>query len=115
MDESDIPAEPTPAELQRIRAKTRPWDAADHLKTNEAIAAYLNEVLAENDAQAFAAALGTVARAKGMTNLAREIGASRESLYKSLSPNGSPGLDTIFKVVDALGIHLAVQPGSATA
>lgn len=86
--------------------KTRVWDAAEHLKSDEDIAAYLNAAFDEGDPALIAAALGDIARAKGMTAVARSAGLGRESLYKALSPEGRPELATIMKVVQALGLKL---------
>lgn len=85
---------------------TRPWDAAEHLETEEDMAAYLEAAFEEGDASLVAAALGDIARAKGMTQIARQTGLGRESLYKALSPEGNPELSTILKVVSALGLKL---------
>ena len=82
------------------------WDPADHLKTDEDMAAYLEAALEEGDSALVAAALGDIARAKGMTQIAREAGLGRESLYKSLSSNGNPEFSTVLKVVHALGLQL---------
>lgn len=87
------------------KTKTRRWDAAEHLKTDEDMAAYLDAALEEGD-PALAAALGDIARAKGMTEIARETGLGRESLYKALSPEGNPEFSTVLKVVRALGLRL---------
>ena len=89
---------------------TTPWDPADHLKTDEDMAAYLEAALEEADPAVIAAALGDIARAKGMTQVAREAGLGRESLYKALSPNGNPEFATILKVVSALGLQLHATP-----
>jgi probable addiction module antidote protein len=88
------------------KTKTIPWDAAEHLNTEEEIAAYLEAALDEGEPSLVAAALGDIARARGMTQLARETGLGRESLYKALSPNGNPEFSTILKVLDALGLRL---------
>jgi probable addiction module antidote protein len=88
------------------KTKTRPWDATEHLETEEDMAAYIEAALEEGDAALVAAALGDVARAKGMTDLAREAGLGRESLYKALSPKGNPEFATVLKVVRALGLKL---------
>ena len=89
-------------------AKTQfsPWDAADYLETDEDIVAYIEVAFEEGDARLIAAALGDVARAKGMTKVAAETGLGRESLYKALSPDGNPGLTTVLKVMQALGLRL---------
>ena len=85
---------------------TRVWDAAEHLKTEEDMAAYLEAALEEGDSALIAAALGDIARAKGMSQVARDTGLGRESLYKALSSTGNPELATIIKVVRALGLRL---------
>ncbi len=86
--------------------RTKKWDAADHLKTDEDMVAYLEAALEESDPALVAAALGDIARAKGMTDIAREAGLGRESLYKALSPGGNPEFSTVLKVVKALGLRL---------
>ena len=87
---------------------TTTYDVADHLRTPEEMAAYLEATLdeAHGDAAFIAKALGDIARAKGMTQVARDAGLSRESLYKALSGARSPDFDTILRVVDALGLQL---------
>ncbi len=92
-----------------IETKTRPWDSAEHLASNEDIAAYLDAVLAENDPALLTYALGVVARARGMTELARQTGLSRASLYKALSAEGRPELATVMKVMDAFGVRMSVS------
>lgn len=89
--------------------ETRPWDAAEHLKTEEDMTDYLNAALEEGDPALIVAVLGDIARAKGMSQIAREAGLGRESLYKSLSPTGNPEFATILRVVGALGLRLHVQ------
>jgi len=88
------------------KTRTRKWDAAEHLKSDADMAAYLEAALEEGDPALVAAALGDIARAKGMSDLARETGLGRESLYKALSADGNPELATILKVVKALGLRL---------
>ncbi|MCK4772844.1 MAG: putative addiction module antidote protein [Candidatus Latescibacteria bacterium] len=88
------------------KTTTRPWDAAEHLETEEDMVAYLEAALESGDASLVAAALGDIARAKGMTEIAREAGLGRESLYKALSPEGNPEFATVLKVVRALGLKL---------
>ena len=88
------------------KTKTRPWDAADHLKTKEDIALYLETAFEDGDSALIAAALGDAARAKGMTKVAAETGLGRESLYKALSPGGNPEFATVLKVMRALGLRL---------
>jgi probable addiction module antidote protein len=88
------------------KTRTRAWDAADHLESIDDMAAYLEAALDEGDAALFAAALGDVARAKGMSEIARGAGMGRESLYKALSPDGNPKLATVLKVLRSLGLRL---------
>ncbi len=87
---------------------TRRYDVAEHLRTPEEMAAYLEACLeeAKGDAAFIAKALGDIARAKGMAQVARDAGLSREILYKALSGERSPGFDTILKVMGALGLEL---------
>jgi len=93
------------------KIKTRAWDVAEHLETNEDMAAYLEAALEDGDPTLVAAALGDIARAKGMADIARETGLGRESLYKALSPEGNPELATVLKVVRALGLRLRATIG----
>ena len=86
------------------------FDVADYLKSDADIAQYLNVVLEDGDPALLAATIGDVARARGMTQLAKDTGLSRESLYKSLSGQRAPNSDTLFKVMKALGFKLTVQP-----
>ena len=88
------------------RTRTRVWDAAEHLETEQDMAAYLAAALDGGDTGLIAAALGDIARAQGMTEVARKTGLGRESLYKALSPDGNPALGTVLKVVSALGLKL---------
>jgi probable addiction module antidote protein len=90
--------------------KLRPWDSAEHLKTEEEMVLYLEACLKEADAALIAHALGTIAKARGMTQLARDTGLSRESLYKALSGEGNPEFATVMKVVKALGFQLHASP-----
>jgi probable addiction module antidote protein len=96
------------------KTKTTPWDPAEHFETDEDIAAYLEAALEDGDPALVAAALGDIARAKGMTQLARETGLGRESLYKALSPSGNPEFATIMKVISALGLKLHAAPANST-
>lgn len=90
------------------------FDAADYLDSEEAITGYLNAILEENDDGLLASALGDIARARGMTQIAKEAGIGRESLYKALRDGASPRFDTINRVLNALGIKLiAVAKNSA--
>jgi probable addiction module antidote protein len=87
------------------------WDAADYLKSEEDMAAYLQACLEEapDDPALLAAALGDIARARGMGDLAKETGLTREGLYKALSKDGNPRLDTVLKVLKALGLKFTLQ------
>src|SRR6266566_2687437 len=93
------------------KTKTTRYDVAEHLRTPEEMAAYLEACLdeAEGDAAFIAKALGDIARARGMTQVARDTGLSRESLYKALSGERSPDFDTILKVLNALGLRLHAE------
>jgi probable addiction module antidote protein len=88
------------------RTRTKKWDAAEHLKNDEDMVAYLEAALEESDSALVAAALGDIARAKGMSDIAKETGLGRESLYKALSSEGNPEFSTILKVIKALGLRL---------
>ena len=94
------------------KTKTSRYDVAEHLRTPEEMAAYLQACLEEanGDASFVAKALGDIARAKGMTQVARDAGLSRESLYKALSGERTPGFDTVLKVVKALELELHASP-----
>ena len=97
-----------------MTTKTYAFDVADHLHTPEEMAAYLEASIAESDGDAafVAKALGDIARAKGMTDLARATGLGRESLYKALSADGNPQLSTVLKVAKALGLQFTVRPAA---
>ena len=86
--------------------KVTVWDPAVYLETDEEISAYLNDVFSTNDTRLIVAAIGDVARAKGMSKIAEDSQCSRESLYKSLSQNGNPSFETIIKVMLSLGYAL---------
>ena len=85
------------------------YDAADYLKSVEDVIAYLEVAMEDGDAAVIATALGNIARARGMMQLARETGITREGLYKALSADGNPSLGTVLKVMKALGVRLAPQ------
>ena len=91
-------------------SELKPFDMAEHLDSEQAIAEYLTIVLEENNPTELAHALGTVARARGMSQIANETGLSRESLYKGLSGERVPNSDTLFKVLQALGLRLTAVP-----
>ncbi len=95
--------------MTKAQTQTHPWDVTRYLDSDEAMAAYLDAALQENDPALLAAALGDVARARGMTQLARETGLGRESLYKALSLQGNPELGTVMKIVRSLGLKLHVS------
>lgn len=91
---------------------TRPWDAAEYLDSEEMIAAYLDAAVEEagDDLAFIAQALGTVARARGMTEVARDSGLAREALYRALAPKGNPSFGTVMKVAKALGVRVSFKP-----
>ncbi|SRR5258706_7944507 len=93
------------------RTKTTPYDVAEHLRTPEEMAAYLDAWLEEapDDAAGVVKALGDIARAKGMTQVAKDAGLSRESLYRALSADGNPSFATVLKVARALGVKLHAE------
>lgn len=86
------------------------FDMAEHLKTDEDVAAYLSLVLEEDDPSELAHALGVIARARGMSEIASASGLTREALYKALRPGSQPRFDTIRRVCAALGVRLVAQP-----
>ncbi len=98
--------------MARRKTRTTRYDNAALLRTPHDVAAYLEAALEDGDPRIVAAALGNIARAKGMSLLAREAGLGRESLYKALSPDGNPEFSTVLKVVRALGIRLHAEPAS---
>ena len=95
------------------KTQTRPWVPAEHLETEEDMAAYLNVALEEGDLSLIMAMLGDIARARRMAIVAEKTGLGRESLYKSLSADGNPEFATVLKVVRALGLqlHASAAPG----
>ena len=98
------------------KEKTRPFDPAEYLDSSEALAAYMTEALETGDPAFVADALGVIARARGMTEVAREAGVSRESLYRALSAEGNPEFGTVMRVAGALGLKFtiaAVAPKAA--
>jgi probable addiction module antidote protein len=97
--------------MVRKKEKFSRYDVVDYLKTEEDIAGYLEACMEEagDDAAYIAAALGDIARARGMAQLAKDTGISREGLYKALSPDGNPSLATILKVFKALGLKLTTK------
>lgn len=95
---------------KRIKVAGLPeFDAAEYLDSEEAVAAYLTDILEANDPALLAAALGDIARARGMSEIAKASGLTREALYKALRPNAQPRFDTISRVCTALGVRLVAQ------
>jgi len=91
----------------------RPFDPANHLETEEDILYYLEAAMEGNDPSHIARALGDVARSKGMSEIAKKSGLGRQALYRALSEDGNPALETLLGVLDALGLQLTVQPRAA--
>jgi len=89
-----------------MKTKTTVWKISDHLKTKAEREAYLNAAFEDGDTAVIAAALGDIAKAEGMSKVAKKTGLGRESLYKALSPDGNPALTTILKVLKAFDLHL---------
>ena len=96
-----------------MKAKTTLFDAAEYLDSPEMIVAYIDAALETGDAAFIATALGDVAKAKGMTQIAKEAGVTRDSLYKSLKEGGNPTLATVLGVMKSLGLNLTVQKPAA--
>lgn len=96
---------------KKISAADLPdFDPAEYLKDEEDVAAYLTVIMAENDPSLLSAALGDIARARGMSEIAKSSGITREALYKALRPNSRPRFDTISRVCAALGVRLEAKP-----
>ena len=96
---------------ERIKVVDLPeFDAARYLENQDSVAAYLTDVLEANDAALLASALGDIARARGMTEIAKIAGLTREALYKALRPNSAPRFETVSRVCAALGVRLVAQP-----
>ena len=93
------------------KIRTKRWDAAEHLKTQKDVIAYLEAALEDGDPALVSAALGDIARAKGMSEVAKKAGLGRESLYKALSAGGNPEFSTVMKVLKALGLRLHAAAG----
>lgn len=91
-----------------------PFDMAQYLDSDEAIAQYLSQVLEEGDTDELIAAIGHIAKARGMSQIANETGLGRESLYKTFAPGSKPRFDTVAKVVRSLGLHFQVTPLQAS-
>jgi probable addiction module antidote protein len=96
------------AKRKRKTPVTRPYDSAEYLDSGEAIQAYMEEALETNDPAFIAKALGTIARARGMSQIAKKAGLSRESLYKALSTEGNPEFGTVIRVMRALGLKFSI-------
>ncbi len=92
--------------MKKIKLKTTKWDVVDYLKTDEDMVDYLEAAMEDGNPVVIATAIGNIARAKGMTQIARKAGIGRVSLYKALSPEGNPEFATVLKVVKALGLRL---------
>jgi len=92
--------------VKKRTLKTTKWDVVEYLKTDEDMANYLEAAMEDGHPAVIATAIGNIARAKGMTKIARKAGIGRVSLYKALSPNGNPEFATVLKVVRALGLRL---------
>ena len=93
-----------------MRTKLYDWNVTDALKTPEARAAYIEAAIEENDPAFLTVALGDVAKAEGMTKVARKAKVTRENLYRAFSPGGNPTMATVMRVLDALGLTIRVSP-----
>jgi probable addiction module antidote protein len=98
-----------------MTVETRKWDIVEHLDSDEKIALFLEAVFDDGDPAVIAAAIGDVARARGMSQVAKDAGLSRENLYRSLSEGGNPEFATILKVIRAIGYDLTVVPHGSPA
>jgi len=94
----------------KMTVSTTKWDLADHLETDERAALFIEAAFEDGDPAVITAALGDVARARGMTQLSRETGLAREALYRALSRDGHPEFETVLKVIKALGLRLTTVP-----
>ena len=103
---------PSTSEVDGMK-KSEVWDAAEFLETNEDMVEYLNSALEDGDQALVNAVLGDIARAKGMTQLAKDTGITRDGLYKALSPTGNPSFQTVLKVAHALGLTVSVSAPDA--
>jgi probable addiction module antidote protein len=99
--------------MAKKTTKTRPYDSAEYLDSKTSIDAYMEEALESGDPAFIAKALGTIARARGMSQIARKAGLSRESLYKALSAEGNPEFGTVMRVMRALGLKLSITSTEA--
>src|ERR1700688_1210108 len=99
--------------MAKKKSKTSPYDSAEYLDSIEAINAYMEESLETNDPAFIAKSLGTIARARGMSRIAKKAGLSRESLYKALSTEGNPEFGTVIRVMHALGLKFSITATDA--
>lgn len=99
--------------MAKKKAKTTLFDSAEYLDSKEAINAYMEEALETQDPAFIARALGTIARARGMAQIAKKAGLSRESLYKALSSEGNPEFGTVIRVMHALGLKFSITASQA--
>jgi probable addiction module antidote protein len=97
------------------KIKAARFDASDYLDSEEAIAEYLNAALEDGDADVLLAAIADIAKARGIARVAADAGLGRESLYKTLAPGSKPRMDTVFKLLRALGVKLNAVPEGAAA
>ncbi len=97
------------------KTKSKPFDAAEFLSTDEDVAEYITEALATDDLEYVAHAIGVAAKARGMGEIAQQTGLSRESLYRSLSSDGRPRFETVHQVLNALGLRLHAVPAGNSA
>jgi probable addiction module antidote protein len=88
--------------------KTTEWDPAKYINSKEDVLAYLEAALEENDTELLLSVIGDIARSKGMAQIAKELNVARESLYRSLSPEGNPSFSTVMQVLDILGFQLSL-------
>jgi probable addiction module antidote protein len=93
--------------------KTYKWDMADHIKTKDDVIGYLEAALEENDTELLFTVIGDIARSEGMTQLARELNLSRESLYRSFSRAGNPSFATVIRLLDLLGYRIEIKQKTA--
>lgn len=101
--------------MAKVKVETASFDPADYIRSDEEAALYISDALQSGDASEVATALGTVARARGASGLARATGVSRAALYASLSPTGNPTLATVLAVLKELGMVMKVEPGKIAA
>ena len=93
--------------------KTTLWDPAKYITDKETVIAYIEAALEENDTKLLFTIISDIARSEGMTKIARELGVSREGLYRSLAPSGNPSFDTVLKLIDILGMRIRLEQKSA--